>query len=609
MKRGDDRNGLWRWLAAAVAAGVVAVGCGLPTLAVAQGTDWSTSFADSAAGDPPGRVGRLSDVQGVVWLFHPEEGEWISAVRNRPVTSGDRLSTEAGARLELRIGSSALRLDGGTDIEIDRLDDEAIDIRLINGSLLARLRNDDAARDLLLSTDDGSFTPLGAGAYRLDRRDAASTLTVWSGQAAYNGPQSTLTVYQGQRAAFWIDANRRAQYSLGQPQFDSFASWSGELDRVAERAPATTFVSPEMTGAEDLGQYGSWTRDAEYGALWTPNRVAADWAPYSAGHWTWVSPWGWSWVDDAPWGFAPFHYGRWVVVRDRWHWAPGGYVARPVYSPALVGWIGGAGVSLTIGGGRGVGWFPLAPREAYLPPYRVSRGYVRGVNQPHFHDRSDVERLIQTPAAWRGAEYRNRKFHHGTTAIPIDAFNRGDNRGRIGVESGGRIDRGNVDRLPVTSQPDLPRPAWLGQRRDSAERLNGGYARDGRNPIREANRPLMPRELGGDTTRGDGRFERRRGEDGRPARDGDANRAAAPVLLPPSVQPPAASQRPFVQSGEPRADWPARSLAPWAGAGCPAGTTNAGSGCRRRSAIRHDDVDACAPVRTGRPPWRASRSR
>jgi hypothetical protein len=25
-----------------------------------------------------------------------------------------------------------------------------------------------------------------------------------------------------------------------------------------------------------------------------------------------MSPWGWTWVDNAPWGFAPFHYGRWV---------------------------------------------------------------------------------------------------------------------------------------------------------------------------------------------------------------------------------------------------------------------------------------------------------
>ena len=51
--------------------------------------------------------------------------------------------------------------------------------------------------------------------------------------------------------------------------------------------------------------------------MWMPNGVAADWAPYRYGHWVWISPWGWTWVDDASWGFAPFHYGRWVQCRRR----------------------------------------------------------------------------------------------------------------------------------------------------------------------------------------------------------------------------------------------------------------------------------------------------
>ncbi len=70
--------------------------------------------------------------------------------------------------------------------------------------------------------------------------------------------------------------------------------------------------------------------------------VPAGWAPYRNGHWAWIDPWGWTWVDDAPWGFAPFHYGRWTVVDDRWGWVPGPVRQRAVYAPALVAFIGGA---------------------------------------------------------------------------------------------------------------------------------------------------------------------------------------------------------------------------------------------------------------------------
>ncbi len=62
--------------------------------------------------------------------------------------------------------------------------------------------------------------------------------------------------------------------------------------------------------------------------------VSAGWAPYTTGSWAFVEPWGWTWVDEAPWGFAPFHYGRWIMVRGAWAWVPGARGYRPVYAPA-----------------------------------------------------------------------------------------------------------------------------------------------------------------------------------------------------------------------------------------------------------------------------------
>ena len=102
-----------------------------------------------------------------------------------------------------------------------------------------------------------------------------------------------------------------------------------------------------------------------------------DWAPYQYGRWVWVSPWGWTWIDDAPWGYAPFHYGRWAHVRNRWCWVPGPRHVRAVYAPALVGWVGSRRRVGSIGS---VSWFPLGPREVYVPAHRYSRHYVERVN-------------------------------------------------------------------------------------------------------------------------------------------------------------------------------------------------------------------------------------
>jgi hypothetical protein len=71
----------------------------------------------------------------------------------------------------------------------------------------------------------------------------------------------------------------------------------------------------------------------EYGLVWVPAGVGADWQPYSDGQWVDTS-WGWSFVSPVPWGWAAFHYGRWGFgLGLGWFWVPGF-----VWSPAWVSW-------------------------------------------------------------------------------------------------------------------------------------------------------------------------------------------------------------------------------------------------------------------------------
>lgn len=85
-------------------------------------------------------------------------------------------------------------------------------------------------------------------------------------------------------------------------------------------------------------------------------------------------------MDDAPWGFAPFHYGRWAYINGYWGWCPGPYYVRPVYAPAFVAFVGGHHFGFAFGFGHSyapVGWFPLAPGEVFFlasaPAARSSR--------------------------------------------------------------------------------------------------------------------------------------------------------------------------------------------------------------------------------------------
>jgi hypothetical protein len=167
--------------------------------------------------------------------------------------------------------------------------------------------------------------------------------------------------------------------TLGAP--DEFDDWSALRERQAAESASSGYVASDVPGTQDLDNNGEWHQTPEYGYVWAP-AVAVGWVPYRYGQWVWVTPWGWTWVDNAPWGYAPFHYGRWVVVQNSWCWVPTpkhGRVGRTVYAPALVAWAGSAPAAGAAPGGH-VSWFPLGPREVYLPPYRVSSSYVRNIN-------------------------------------------------------------------------------------------------------------------------------------------------------------------------------------------------------------------------------------
>ena len=373
----------------------------------------------SAWADPPGRVGRIAESTGTVWMFDAEQGEWIAAKRNRPLTRGDRLSAERDARVELSIGSATVRLDAGTELEVTELDDDQVGLQLHHGSIALRLRSSESVREFAVNTREGRFEPQRVGHYRVDQEDQGSFGAVIAGAMRFEARDSALDINAGQRAEFWNDRGV-THYSWSALPNDRFGDWVAQQDRQDERdARRRPHVSPEMTGAEDLDRYGDWDSHPEYGTVWYPRRVQPGWAPYRYGHWAYVRPWGYTWVDDAPWGFAPFHYGRWISWQGRWAWAPGQYVARPVYAPALVAWIGGPNVSIGINvGGPAVGWVPLSPREVYQPQYNVTNIYVNRVNDPYRRWHPQPNQPVRTGPIM----YSNQGVPGGVTVVSQDVL-------------------------------------------------------------------------------------------------------------------------------------------------------------------------------------------
>ena len=412
-----------------------------------------------ALADPSSRVGRLSALEGQVSFRSNSQAGAEAVGLNWPVTTLNQISTSRNGHAEFRVGSSVVQINGDSELEVVALEDDEFRLRLNYGSIVLNIKNPDVVRDLSVATPHGILRLNQPSRLRLDTEvmPDITAAAVISGAAQFDSASVNLKIAAGKR--FEINDSSTRQVAA---RFDGFDDWSAARERLADsRSESVRYVSAETTGYEELDRYGDWRVADEFGPVWAPRNVASDWAPYRDGRWTWIEPWGWTWIDNAPWGYAPSHYGRWVTIDARWYWVPGRVTARPVWAPAVVGWVGGANWSMSVGGrsGPGVGWFPLAPREVYVPAYRVSPAYVERINHAYGMNMQPQQ------------QYRNARV--ALTVVPQAQFTA---RSNVVVQGGMQ---------QAVHQDHAPRPGYEAQ-------INGrsNAPQDSRNWSRPQERPM-----------------------------------------------------------------------------------------------------------------------
>jgi hypothetical protein len=331
------------------------------------------------AQDPPSRVARLSYLDGSVSFQAGGSGDWGNAAKNRPVTIGDKIWVDKDSRAELQAGQASIHLGAMTALSFLNLDQNITQMRLAEGSVNFRVRVLRDGDTYEVDTPNVAFTVREAGVFRIDVNENGdgTLVTVIRGEGEVTAGGKSHVVRSGELAEFNGTDSDIDYHSDRAPQADDFDRWAADRDRKEENSVSARYVSRDTVGYSDLDDNGTWSQEPNYGAVWYPNSVAVGWAPYSNGYWGYVGPWGWTWIGYEPWGFAPYHYGRWNYFGGRWGWCPGPIGYSPVYGPAFVGFLGGG-----FGVGIGVGWFPLGFGEIYHPwyGYRAGGAYIRNIN-------------------------------------------------------------------------------------------------------------------------------------------------------------------------------------------------------------------------------------
>jgi len=445
---------------------------------------------------------RLAWLDGDVSLERGGGAAAQPAVVNMPLAPGDLLRSGSRSSFELQIGPKAFaRGWSNTALVLERRERDGLAFGLLEGDLALDIRQTAAEGGVEILAGGLSTVIRQAGYYRVTAAPEKIVLQVRrGGLAALTLPGGgRIEVFSGRE--FTLDPRPGGSFAtVPVPAADAWDDWNIARTDDLVRSESERYVASDLYGTWELDRYGYWREVPEYGPVWTPYYVPPAWVPYSTGFWVHDPYYGWTWVDTQPWGWAPFHYGRWVRVHGRWCWAPGPRIVRPVYAPALVVFAASSSGSFLFSlNGPPQAWVALGWGEPCVPwwgrpefrrpwwggwggPRIVNHVVVKHTTVVHVHQLRSFEhaRTHQAVVKAREDHFARGRFDHGRFAGRHDAG------GRHPTWGGDRLER---PMRVVGEEPNRPSMGEAHRPQREEER-----PKEVRTPISEAERASQDRQ-------------------------------------------------------------------------------------------------------------------
>ena len=364
----------------------------------APAQDKEQEQAQGPEDDTKQSVARVAGVDGYASFARGDDPEnWQEAEVNLPLTAGDRVYTAGDGRMELQAEGARVFLSKETQLTALDVREDIRQLSVGIGTASFKIHRLSEGQVFEVDLPNVSITFRGPGTFRIDVDKEGNTRVVLfegSAVAVAGGGQVDLNGGESIR----VQGIEEPRYDIeAVPKGDDWDRWVDGRAKPKAKAVSLQYASDEMVGVDELDESGSWEEIPEYGHAWTPRGVAADWAPYRDGRWLWQDPWGWTWLARERWGWAPYHYGSWNNYQNRWFWIPEPRGAHFVhYSPARVAFAGGGPGLMGPGGPAHIGWFPIHPRDRFIPwwghrnftPPRhesyFNHGFMSVVSREHF---------------------------------------------------------------------------------------------------------------------------------------------------------------------------------------------------------------------------------
>ncbi len=331
----------------------------------------TSSFAPGAAAQQgPVLVGRIAYIEGQILRYVPESKDWVIVTKDAPFGMNDALYSDSSAKAEFIMPNGLwVRIGASTQIQLIAINQDASEMDVASG--VARFYNKNPNGLLKVTTPFGYVLAEPDSTFDLYVGDQSVEVLALNGRVDYlqQGADAKYEVIPG-GASILADGT---QVGTGDGTLDAqWDDWNGSRDtfrakRIQVRGETVKYVPPQLQDeAADLDESGTWERvnyEGQERELWRPTAVQSNWQPFTVGRWTDYDQ-DQVWVPDEPFGYITHHYGNWLLVGDRWYWAPPAPAAGIAVGPSIgFGWYPGRVAWISTD--ADVGWVPLAPTEVY----------------------------------------------------------------------------------------------------------------------------------------------------------------------------------------------------------------------------------------------------
>ena len=215
-------------------------------------------------------MARVSIAQGDVNVKRGDTAQLDAVVVNAPLMTHDHLQTSPGSRAEITLDAvNFIRLAPNTDIGFADLQYHRYQAQLGVGTIVLRVIGNSNSQ-VEVDTPSIALRPLGPGEYRISVFDnGTSQVTVRSGRMEMSGPSGSQPVEAGQSLLVRGDFANPEYQASAEIARDQFDDWSESRDNELLASQSYRYVSPDITGAQDLDANGTWV-SSQYGQAWEP---------------------------------------------------------------------------------------------------------------------------------------------------------------------------------------------------------------------------------------------------------------------------------------------------------------------------------------------------